>query len=324
MKKIIKTFVSGLVLTVICCQQVLANTETACDDETGVHCWTCGANCKATLYADGKLLINGTGSMNTNYHWQHGSDSPWLAEKENITSIEIKGVSNVSSGAFSFMDNVKEVKIDNSVKTIDNCAFCNMHGLHSIDIPDSVLSLGTDSFHNTALSSVTFGPESKLTELKQSTFEGVYMQKLVLPPMVTTIGGYALSNTPARNIYCTGHQIETGICSSQSQHYELDDGMYVVYNSDGTINSIYESNVALLQGRVADSYTKKDINGNPVAVYDGQGNIQQSYIYNDDGSVKIFNAHGKLIGLQGKRILSVDEASALVKDNKNTFKLKYR
>ena len=38
----------------------------------------------------------------------------------------------------------------------------------------------------------------------------------------------------------------------------------------------------------------------------------------------IYDANGKLIGLQGKRILTVDEAMALVKDNKNTFKIKYR
>ena len=67
-----------------------------------------------------------------------------------------------------------------------------------------------------------------------------------------------------------------------------------------------------------------DKNGKMMATYSQSGVLMAQYNYGADGSVSIYDANGKLIGLQGKRILTVEEATALVKNNKNTFKLKYR
>lgn len=73
------------------------------------------------------------------------------------------------------------------------------------------------------------------------------------------------------------------------------------------------------------SYEQRDSNGNTLATYDSNGNLLTSYAYHDDGSVSTYDASGKLIALQGKKIFSVDEATALVSGNgKNKFTIKYR
>lgn len=63
-----------------------------------------------------------------------------------------------------------------------------------------------------------------------------------------------------------------------------------------------------------------------LVTYSQNGELVNSYTYGNDGSISIYDEHGKLIGIQDKRILTVDEATALVlgKGNKNTFSIKYR
>ena len=53
------------------------------------------------------------------------------------------------------------------------------------------------------------------------------------------------------------------------------------------------------------------------AYYEGNHDIKNYKLY-------YYDANGKLIGLKGKRIFTIDEATALVQNNKNTFTLKYR
>ena len=92
------------------------------------------------------------------------------------------------------------------------------------------------------------------------------------------------------------------------------DNGYYKYDTEGNITERWN----------LDGTEQYDSKGNVIGKYDEKGNMLKSFVYGDDGSVSIYDASGKLIGLQGKRILTVDEASALVKDNKNTFTLKYR
>ncbi len=95
---------------------------------------------------------------------------------------------------------------------------------------------------------------------------------------------------------------------------EYYDTGYYKYDADGNI----------IENWNFDNTERYDEKGNIIGKYDGKGNMLQSFVYGTDGSIAIYDANGKLIGLQGKRILTVEEASVLVKDNKNTFKLKYR
>ncbi len=95
---------------------------------------------------------------------------------------------------------------------------------------------------------------------------------------------------------------------------KYDDSGYNKYDGEGNVIERWNLNNT-------EQYDRK---GHVIATYDGKGNLLQSFVYGADNSVSIYDKSGKLIGLQGKRILSVDEATALVKDNKNTFKLRYR
>ena len=319
-----------LSLLLLMAQPVWASVATPCGQEEGdtnSNCWTCGDDCTARLDSTGQMTISGTGDMYdysvVAWNGVAQGKKPW--DGANITSVVIdEGIERIGNSAFCNVSNLASISIPNTVTSIGATAFSGT-ALTSLEIPSSVKSLDVGVFHKLDHLETLILSEG-IENIPSIAFAtSPHLTNIVIPSTVTNIHEHAFDGSSINKMYCTGAQIESGLCSAQANHYELDDGMYVLYNSDGTINSIYESNGALLQGvTVVDEYTKKDENGNPLAVYDGRGNLQMSYGYNQDGSVSVYDANGKLIGLQGKRILTVDEASVLVKNNKNTFKLKYR
>ena len=103
----------------------------------------------------------------------------------------------------------------------------------------------------------------------------------------------------------------------------FDDG-YGVLNAQGFYD-IYDFNDQFIEYSNLARTEIYDQSGTLLEKHDSNGNLLNSYSHHPDGSVSIFDSNGKLIGITGKRIFTVDEATALVSGKgNNTFILKYR
>ncbi len=260
--------------------------------ETG----TCGSNATATCIWETIVLPNG--------------------EKQLVISREGTGNVALNTKTKPWGSGISEIVIKEGINKIKEWAFDEQKGVKSVNMSEA----------------------KDLTTIERATFSNIPSLKTVIMPENLTSVYYDRNNdfnnhlfirSGIEKIYCTASQM-TGACSKLAadynvQKYAQDGNYYIVYDNEDNISAIFDSSSDFQHNKVSDgSYTKKDENEKPIAQYDGRGNVIAAYSYNNDGSVSIYDANGKLIGLQGKRILTVDEASALVKDNKNTFTLKYR
>ena len=134
--------------------------------ESGV----CGDNLTWELNGEGTLTISGTGEM---------TSSPWQDNRsgydEDIKSVIIQdGVTSICGGAFLRLDELVNVTIPSSVKTIEEFAFSNSGngtGLVSIVIPEGVTSIGQQAFDGCQkLTNVTI--PSSMTEIGNYAFMG--------------------------------------------------------------------------------------------------------------------------------------------------------
>ena len=300
----------SFVLAFVFCLQALASTAEPCK-QNEKNCYICGENCIARIDSSGKMTIKGNGAMN-DYN-RSTNMIPWINQMENIKSLEIQeGITKVGSYICDRCTQLKNVFIPNSATSIGDWPF-SISKLENITIPPNITSIG-------------YGFLSDISTLKTITFEG----------NIPTIQNGMLWNLTPGNVVIYYNQ--------NNQSAEKLEEIMTRANSNGTPKTGYtlqeyikdnEGNKNLLDdnGRI---FKTIDINGNLLKTYayDEQGRLIKalnaegttiySYIYNPDGSVLTYDSNGKLIGIQGKRILTVDEASALVKNNKNTFSIRYR
>ena len=96
-----------------------------------------------------------------------------FAKCENLESVTIvNDLGIISIGAFSECPSLKTVNFEKSVQVIDSQAFYAT-GLESITLPNSEVTLGDYSFYKSeGLTTVKFGANTKITEIKGSLFEG--------------------------------------------------------------------------------------------------------------------------------------------------------
>lgn len=103
---------------------------------------TCGENVSWTLSEDGRLRINGAGSMS--------NDEPqWEKYKNMVREVIVSGgVTNIGHSAFKGCRNLMRVSIPASVTSIEAYAFFQCDRLPSVYIPDSVIFIGEAGFGN--------------------------------------------------------------------------------------------------------------------------------------------------------------------------------
>ncbi len=96
-----------------------------------------------------------------------------FAKCENLESVTIvNDLGIISLGAFSECPSLKTVNFEKAVQVIDSQAFYAT-GLESITLPDSEVTLGDYSFYKSeGLTTVKFGANTKIVEIKGSLFEG--------------------------------------------------------------------------------------------------------------------------------------------------------
>ena len=300
-RKCIK-FLSGWLFSIVFFPQAFAGVATPCGTNEA-NCWPCGDDCTARLDSGGKLSIYGSGEMRsysndnpTGYEvTTYGlggwiTSAPWRAKVGEITSVDVQGVTNVSTYAFLGMKNIT-----------------------SVNIGDSVISIGTSTFFDCGISDI------------------------YLPPSVTSVGLWGISNPNLTRVVSSIGTMtnQNGVPGNAYYKYEQEGDLIYLYDRNGNVKGIFASQSDLKdailengQARIEygedNSFTVYNKNGEIIGKWDSHGDVIARYVKGSDGSTSIYDKFGKLIGLQGKRILTVDEATALVKDNKNTFKLKYR
>jgi hypothetical protein len=114
------------------------------------------------------------------------------ADSGSLTSITIpKSVTWIGNGAFEYsaLSSIT-FEADSSLETIDTNAFQGASLLGTVEIPNSLITLGEGAFRNaTGLTSVQFEPESRLTEIPRDAFRGASsIASIVIPKSVVSIG----------------------------------------------------------------------------------------------------------------------------------------
>ena len=149
---------------------------------------TCGANVTWTLDDQGLLTISGTGPMDD---CQHNGSAPWGQSPKKVV-IE-SGVTSIGAFAFGSCASMTSIEIPNSVTSIGHHAFMYA-GLTSVDIPNSVTSVGQGAFYSCgALTSIDI--PSSVTSFPDYVFSNCSGLKSVnIPSSVTSIGLNAFYN----------------------------------------------------------------------------------------------------------------------------------
>ncbi len=329
MRKILGIAICCLMYAPMC----LAATIVASSETTGQKC---GDNCTWTLDSDGNLTVSGEGAM---YNYSHPgfnqnetSWSPWYKLNEDIHNVVIEnGITAIGQWAFK-STNATSIEIPSSVQTL-GYGFAESSAVKNLHIPDTVTSLGGAFCHACPnLENLYLSQNISTIGSHSFTFNTANIDTVVIPPNATLtgyMGGIGYITT-----YCTSEQIST--CGNNSVLYEKKGNLYYVYDNEGNISEIYggyenfNKNV-LKAPDERDTYNINDdgsvsimdSKGTMIAQYSADGGLLKQYDYNSDGSVSIYDANGKLISLKGKRIFTVEEATALV-SGKNTFSIRYR
>ena len=318
----------------------------------------CGDNCSWTLYDDGTFEMTGSGTMynysnvlGTKTYWTISDDAPWSAYIGDIKSISIgpeitnigtcafagayslksvdipNNITSINFGAF-LTSNLEEVRLPDTLSTIEGWAFNTNHSLESINIPDSLTIINGGLLAASNLEYFVF-PDT-VERISNQIFDGSRnLKSIVIGENVTDIWSDAFIAT-GNNVVIYCEDKTKGRCSSLMEGKTGEDklqlfrknesGYYVLTDLDGNDitdskgNPIYYANLDLMAHGAActDEQNCRDIlasNGQPFKV--------GSKIYN---SIDDF-AKGNNVKF---RIYTIEEANLVAKPTGNTVRIKYR
>ena len=108
---------------------------------------------------------------------------------ENTKINLFEGTKGIAERAFVAQKNLAEIKIPNSVITIEGASFANCVNLKSVAIPDSVVKIGSSAFINIGLTEIKL--PKNLKSIGASAFECNEIKTLIIPNSVEQIDYYA-------------------------------------------------------------------------------------------------------------------------------------
>ena len=147
---------------------------------------SCGAYAKWSLNTDeGVLTIYGSGAM-SNFS---RSSAPWGSYKDSIKKVVIRsGITSVGSYAFYEHSAIESVELPDTIRTLGEASFCWAENLRAIHIPEGVTSIPEDCFW-ACLSMEEISLPSTLKTIGQGAFySNQEVTQLDLPAGLTDIG----------------------------------------------------------------------------------------------------------------------------------------
>ena len=156
---------------------------------------SCGDNVHWTLDAEGTLTITGSGGMND---YSYSNLPPWSNVADLVKKVNVEeGVTSVSAYAFYYRyPNLTSVELADSVTSIGTGSFYLCAGLESIELPEALTSIGGMAFAGTGLHEVVL-PESA-TSLGASLFSLCdNLVSVSLPENITEIPSGMFSGSEA-------------------------------------------------------------------------------------------------------------------------------
>lgn len=246
----------------------------------------CGQGCAYTIDDEGNLKITGDGTGMIREGAFRG--------KRNFKNVDIQGISSV--GWLSFYDAGSgggTVKMDGSVSSISGPFWGNAK-FSTIDIDSTNFSTDCRDFNLNNITLIIPPNEKKFTATA-----------------FTDSGGGSIINN--LTIICKG---DVALCAKS-----MDNALRPLINNNKTLNMSDEAgNYVSFNEK---GFSVLDSTDKIKASYDKSGNLLLRYEHDLDKSVKIYDKNGKLVDIRGKRIFTVEEATALV-SGKNTFAIRYR
>lgn len=176
---------------------------------------TCGSNLRWSLDSEGTLTISGTGDMARYSNVGSGGydqNAPWKGYGDNIYKLVVEeGVTSISGDAFLYCNNITDVTIPSTLKTIGSCVFGNADAITSVRISDikAWCNLSFPTFYGGQMSNPISNADLYLngelvtelvipdgiTEIKDYAFyECKSLTSIIIPEGVTSIGDRAFYN----------------------------------------------------------------------------------------------------------------------------------
>lgn len=138
---------------------------------------TCGSDATYKLYGDGRLVIEGSGSI----------DSDSFNGKTNIKYVEIKdGITSIGDYAFGGCEDLRKVTLPESLENIGKGSFEYCKRMDSIVLPDKVTEIGDEGFLSSGLTEVKLS--QNLETIGNEAFSGNNLKSVELPESITDIG----------------------------------------------------------------------------------------------------------------------------------------
>ncbi len=243
----------------------------------------CGDSAIFSLYDNGVLVIDGTGSVEFEFN-QYNKYVQYLLVEEGITKIGNKAFIDcenlqvvecpesleiIGVATFKHCTNLASVKLSKGLNTIEKNAFNECYKLKSIEIPSTVKSLGESAFEYCGLENLII--RKGLPEIPKSAFR--HNEKLgfiVIPGSVRVIGEDAFRECQvgATVILCNGVQTIKANAFEKLKVLAVPDSVQKIeYNKTGTPNLVHPSECTIYCNSVDNIIYES--NADTIVGYDG-------------------------------------------------------
>lgn len=122
----------------------------------------------------------------------NSADWSTIKQMTNLLAIDLSEATftSVPSNAFNGLSRLSSVNLPESVTSIGSYAFCGTQ-LLNIDIPDAVTTIGDGAFSGIRVRSVNFGENSKLQSIGyQAFYNCTNLREFIMPNTVTVLNAY--------------------------------------------------------------------------------------------------------------------------------------
>ena len=150
----------------------------------------CGTNATYTLYGDGRLVIEGSGTVYNQFNLITSSNKKIKSVEigEGITALDY---SDSNGGVFAYCEDLTSVTLPKSLTTLGNNTFYQCSNLKTIVLPENITKIGSYAFSGCSLKSIEL--PGTLNEIGDYAFEKNAFRTITIPDTVTDIGAGAFS-----------------------------------------------------------------------------------------------------------------------------------